>query len=93
MIIVRYADDVVAGFEHEDDAPMKVNPKKLKVSGLPSPRRSRLTAAWRPNSIRRVLSGCSDSANSSNLARIASRNRRVRCIGGVRLSFGLLHGT
>ena len=44
---------------------MKVNPRKLKVSGLPSPRRSRLTAAWRPNSIRRVLSGWSDSANSS----------------------------
>ena len=39
------------------------NPKKLNVSGLPRPRFSRLSAAWRPNSMRRVLSGCSDSAN------------------------------
>ena len=44
---------------------MKVKPRKLKVSGLPSPRLSRFAAAKRPNSIRRVLSGCSDSANSS----------------------------
>jgi hypothetical protein len=29
---------------------MNVNPKKVKVSGLPSPRRWRRTAAWRPNS-------------------------------------------
>jgi len=34
---------------------MKVKPKKLKVSGLPSPRCLRVVAAWRPNSIRRVL--------------------------------------
>ena len=40
-----------------------VKPRKAKVSGLPSPRCARRTAAWRPNSIRRVLSGCSDSAN------------------------------
>ena len=36
-----------------------VNPRKLKVSGFPSPRRRRCSAASRPNSIRRVLSGCS----------------------------------
>jgi len=34
------------------------NPRNVKVSGLPRPRRARLAAAWRPNSIRRVLSGC-----------------------------------
>jgi hypothetical protein len=39
----------------------------LKVSGLPSPRRLRRSAAKRPNSISRVFSGCSDSANSPNL--------------------------
>jgi hypothetical protein len=36
---------------------MKVKPKKAKVSGLPTPRFLRSTAAWRPNSIKRVLSG------------------------------------
>src|SRR3954464_12726219 len=46
-----------------------------KVSGLPSPRRARFAAARRPNSIRRVLSGCSDSANSCNRSRMASRKR------------------
>ena len=45
---------------------MKVKPRKLKVSGLPSPRRARLSAARRPNSIRRVFSGWSASANSSS---------------------------
>ncbi len=54
---------------------MKVKPRKSKVSGLPSPRCARSAAAWRPNSIRRVLSGWSDSENASNRARIASRNR------------------
>ena len=40
------------------DLPLiKVKPRKSTVSGLPSPRCSRLAAAWRPNSIRRVLSG------------------------------------
>src|SRR6266550_1356751 len=37
---------------------MCVSPKKWNVSGLPSPRRFRFSAANRPNSIRRVLSGC-----------------------------------
>jgi hypothetical protein len=31
---------------------MWMNPKNLKVSGFPSPRRARLCAAWRPNSTR-----------------------------------------
>ena len=35
------------------------------------------TAAWRPNSSRRVLSGWSDSENSSNRLRIASQKRRA----------------
>ena len=54
---------------------MNVNPRKSKVSGLPSPRWPRFAAAKRPNSISRVLSGCNVSANSANLVRIASRNR------------------
>src|SRR6266536_2059243 len=45
---------------------MKVKPTKLKVSGLPSPRRWRRSAAKRPNSMSRVFSGCSVSANFSN---------------------------
>ena len=36
---------------------MKVKPRKLKVSGLPSPRRLRRSAAKRPNSMSRVFSG------------------------------------
>src|SRR6185437_2717424 len=47
-----------------DRPQMKVKPRKVKVSGLPSPRRLRLSSAKRPNSISRVFSGCSDSANS-----------------------------
>jgi hypothetical protein len=46
---------------------MKVKPRKLKVSGLPSPRRWRRSAAKRPNSMSRVFSGCSVSANFANL--------------------------
>jgi len=42
---------------------MWVNPRKSNVSGLPSPCFFRLGAAKRPNSIRRVLSGCSSSPN------------------------------
>ena len=36
-----------------------VKARKLKVSGFPRPRFSRLAAAWRPNSISRVFSGWS----------------------------------
>ena len=70
---------VAAAFSAKDprrDLPqMKVKPKNAKVSGLPSPRRLRSTAAKRPNSIRRVCPGRSDSANSPSLSRIASRKR------------------
>src|SRR6266513_2362243 len=55
---------------------MKVKLRKLKVSGLPSPRRWRRSAAKRPNSMSRVFSGCSVSANFSNRSRISSRKRR-----------------
>jgi hypothetical protein len=40
---------------------MWVKPRKLKVSGFPSPRLARSIAAKRPNSIKRVFSGWSDS--------------------------------
>src|ERR1700729_1339655 len=56
---------------------MKVKPKNAKVSGFPSPPNSRSVAAKRPNLIRRVLSGWSDSTNSPSLSRIASRKRRA----------------
>src|SRR5208337_3914272 len=56
---------------------MSTKPRNLKVSGFDRPRFSQFCAAKRPNSIRRVLSGCSDSANSCNLSRIASQNRRA----------------
>ena len=56
---------------------MKMKPRNLKVSGLLKPRRSRLAAAKRPNSIRRVLSGWSVNANAASLSRIASRKRRA----------------
>src|SRR4051812_3504961 len=58
-----------------DRPQMWVNPRKQNVSGLPSPRWARRSAAKRPNAIRRVLSGCNVSANSSKRARIASRKR------------------
>jgi hypothetical protein len=65
---------------------MKVKPRKLKVSGLPSPRFSRFTAAWRPNSIRRVFSGWNARANVSNrvglVARIGHLAARDEGIGG-----------
>src|SRR5205823_4135770 len=55
----------------------KVKPKNAKVSGFPSPRSLRSFAAKRPNSVKRVLSGWSDSANSPSLSCIASRKRRA----------------
>jgi hypothetical protein len=48
---------------------MSTKPRNLKVSGLASPRFLQFCAAKRPNSIRRVLSGCSDSENSRSLSR------------------------
>src|SRR6516165_445451 len=52
---------------------MKVKPRNAKVSGLLTPRFLRLTAAWRPNSITRVLSGWSDSENASNRSHMPKR--------------------
>ena len=40
-----------------------VKPRKSNVSGLPRPRRARLRAAKRPNSISRVFSGASSKLN------------------------------
>jgi hypothetical protein len=40
-----------------------VNPRNVKVSGFPSPRCFRFRTANRPNSIRRVLSGCNSRPN------------------------------
>ena len=42
---------------------MCTNPRKLKVSGFPSPRLCRCSAAKRPNSSSRVFSGCSSRSN------------------------------
>jgi hypothetical protein len=62
-----------------DVAQMCVKPRKSNVSGLPSPRAARFDAANRPNSISRVLSGCSSSPNFANLPRSSSRNRSASC--------------
>src|SRR6202049_1320681 len=62
---------------------MKVKPRKLKVSGLPSPRRWRRSAAKRPNSISRVFSGGSDSANFPNRSRSEGKAQEVE---GLRLA-------
>ena len=50
-----------------------VNPRKLKVSGFPSPRRDRSRIAWCPNSISRVFSGCSSRLSRRKRARRSSR--------------------
>ena len=52
-----------------------VKPRKSNDSGFPWPRRFRFVAAYRPNSISRVLSGCSSSANLQNRSRKSSWNR------------------
>src|SRR2546426_478620 len=52
-----------------------VKPRKLKVSGFPSPRFFLRSVAYRPNSIRRVFSGCSSSPNCPTRSRTWSRNR------------------
>jgi len=51
------------------------DPRKAKLSGLPSPRRCRFSAAYRPNSISRVLSSCSLRLNFSNRSRSSLQNR------------------
>src|SRR5438552_13637438 len=49
--------------------------RKSNVSGLPSPLRSRFCSANRPNSIRRVLSGCNSSPNIPSRSRKFSKKR------------------
>src|SRR3979490_2336875 len=51
---------LIRNLPRRDLPQMKVKPRKLKVSGLPSPGRLRFSAAKRPNSISRVFSGCSE---------------------------------
>src|SRR5436305_11563767 len=51
--------------------------QEVKVSGLPSPPRLRRSSAKRPNSMSRVFSGCSVSANFPNRSRISFRKRRA----------------
>ena len=46
---------LIRNLPRRDLPQMKVKPRKLKVSGLPSPRRLRLFSASRPNSINRSL--------------------------------------
>jgi hypothetical protein len=70
-------------------AQMCVNPRKLNVSGLPWPRRFRSSAAKRPNSIRRVLSGCSSNVVHDLLQPARSRNRDGRCWGLPVLAHGV----
>ena len=52
-----------------------VLPRKSNVSGRPCPRVFRFAIAYRPNSIRRVLSGCSSSPHWPSLSCSSCRNR------------------
>src|SRR6266536_455388 len=80
-----------------DLAQMCVKPRKSNVSGLPSPRPARSRAANRPNSISRVLPGCSSSPNFANrpriqrLVRVAPRPEPVGKAQEVRLIDGVEH--
>src|ERR1019366_120275 len=56
---------------------MCVKPRKLKLSDFPSPRSRRDLSAKRPNSMSRVLSGCSPRPNFANRSRRSVRNRRL----------------
>src|SRR5207245_11546176 len=53
----------------------------VKVSGFPCPRCLRFRTANRPNSIRRVLSGCNSRPNLTSRSRNSDRNRSAsaRC--------------
>ena len=57
-----------------ETAQMCVNPRNENVSGFPSPRAFLLGTAYRPNSISRVLPGCSSRLNSANRSRSADWN-------------------
>ena len=47
--------------------------QKSNVSGFPKPRFRRSTAAWRPNSISRVLAGCNSNPNGASRCFSAAR--------------------
>ena len=51
-----------------------VKPRKLNVSGFPSPRHFRWSIAYGPNSRRRVFSGCSSRVNFRNRSVSSARN-------------------
>jgi hypothetical protein len=70
---------------------MKMKPRKLKVCGLPSPRRLRFSAALRPNSIKRVVSGWSDSECFPNLTAHASRPRSAARSKPTMMPSGITH--
>ena len=54
---------------------VRVKPRKSNVSGLPTPRWRRFSNANRPNSTRRVLSGCRLRPNRASLSRTSRRYR------------------
>jgi len=56
LIVIRFTRHRPVLF---DVAQMCVKPRKSNVSGFPAPRADRFSAACRPNSISRVLPGCS----------------------------------
>src|SRR5436853_2703029 len=60
-------------------AAVVVNPKKSNVSGFPLPRSARRSAAYLPNSIRRVFSGCRLSANLAKRSLRSFRKRSASC--------------
>ena len=65
---------------------MNVNPRNVKVSGLPCPRRFRLTAAKRPNSIRRVFTPMQFEPEL-----LKPRSHRVPKASGIRLQLKTRH--
>ena len=60
-----------------------VKPRNVNVSGLPSPRSSRRSAAYRPNSIKRVFSGCSSSPNFRNLSFRSFKTAQHQICAGI----------
>jgi hypothetical protein len=60
-------------------AQLCVKPRKLKVSGFPSPRARRFVSAKRPNSRSRVLSGCHVSPNRPKRSRHSARKGSRAC--------------
>jgi hypothetical protein len=63
-------------------------PKKVEYFRFASPRCFRFSAAWRPNSIRRVLSGCNSNPNFRRRSFHSWRNRSAsaRCSNPLTIS-------